>query len=616
MKLKLLIGIAFLPLFLFGQNQSKLEKSLFEKDMIKANKLLDAKVKKGDSSLLANLAFTFSRLHKDEKAYKYYLLADAKGNAFNAKERIDFLDLARSRSANSQIMEKHIDDLKKVGYEDANESEPSFFSTANIQPLCFNTKGDEFGFLPLGKLNIVSATYYNLTSAVENSTVKTYQTGVECSFAPFNINGLPNIDSKIHQGPAYVSSDAKWVFMTVSRENPNYNGEFNLDVVYTRKIENNRYVKYKRLPFSNDSFSIQHPYFDEKNNCLYFSSNKPGGKGGFDIYKTTWNGSTWQTPIAINLINTAANEVFPFIGKNGNLFYAGKPLNGFGGLDLLIYKWDNNKPQLLPPPINSAYDDFGISFHSVIKGYFVSNRPGGKGGDDIYVFDLDTLPYRLKIIVVDSITKQPLANVSFEPINGNFNNSTYYSNTIGQVSLQFPSYQNGLSKFISYKLQMEGYNAFLLEFTQEFKKIKNLEYYCYLTVKPKLLPTFKVGDDIGKILSLKPIYFELNKALITPLAAVELDKVVKLMQENPGMVIELGSHTDSRSSAKYNLSLSQKRANSSANYIISKGIDKRRLSKIGYGETKLLNECSDGVPCSNEMHALNRRTEFIIVKMQ
>lgn len=614
MKIKLLIGLAFLPFFLFAQKAAKLEKSIFQKDMIKANKLLDAKVKNGDSSVLANLAYTFSRLHKVESAFKYYSLADAKGVKFNVNELIDFVDLSRARNSNPLQYSKYLEELKSMGYRDAKEAQLSYYSTAVIQPLCFNTNGDEFGFLQLGKTNIVSATYYNLVSDVENSTVKTYQIGAGCTFNPFNLNGLPNIDSKIHQGPAYVSLDAKWVFMTVSREFPNNKGEYNLDILYTCKNENGRYTNYKSLPFSADTFSIQHPFYDEKNKCLYFSSNKPGGKGGFDIYKTTWDGNNWKAPVGIDAINTAAIEAFPFIDGVGNLLYAGKPLNGNGGLDLLLYKWDNQTPELLPSPINSPYDDFGVSFHSPIKGYLVSNRPGGKGGDDVYVFDLDTLSFKVKLVVLDSITKQVISNVLFTPLAENYNKTENLTDKVGMVAYTFPSYQNSEVHF-GYKLSYPGYKDFEIEFHPQFKKTKNIEYYCYLAHKPLEKPVFKIGDDLGKILALKPIYFDLNKALITPVAAIELDKVVKLMLENPTMVIELGSHTDSRSSAKYNQALSQKRANASAAYIISKGIDPSRLNKIGYGETKLLNECSDGVPCSNEMHALNRRTEFIIIKM-
>lgn len=613
MNFRLLIGITFLPLFLFAQKPTKLEKSLFKKDMIQANRLLESKVKRGDSSLLANLAYTYSRLHKVDEAYKYYVLADEKAVAFSTAESIDFIDIAKSKNNNAKLIEKYSAELKKYGYKDAQIQKIGVYSKAEITSMCFNTNADEFGFLPLEKFNIVSATYYNLKNDVENSTVKTYQVGSSCKFSPFDLNNLPNIDSKLHQGPAFVSSDASWVFMTVSRAKPNFKGEFNLEIYFTHKLENGNFSKFKSLPFCKDSFSFQHPFYDEKNKTLFFASNKSGGSGGFDIYKTIWDGNEWQSPIPISQINTAANEVFPFLGKNGYLFYASKPLNGFGGLDLLVYGQDNTSPQLLPLPINSAFDDFGISFQSPISGYFVSNRPGGMGGDDVYSFNLDTTPYNITIVVLDSLSKQPLSDVTANPLATNFNAVTCFTNAAGKVPFQFTSYEDKSAIKFGYTLSLAGYKDFNMLVTPEFSKTKNLEYYCYLS---KLdAPSFKVGDDLVRILELNPIYFPLDKSNITRISALELDKVVKLMLENPSMEIELGSHTDSRSSAEYNQNLSQRRADESAAYIVSKGIDSKRLIKVGYGESKLLNNCSDGVPCSKEMHAINRRTEFIIIKM-
>jgi outer membrane protein OmpA-like peptidoglycan-associated protein/tetratricopeptide (TPR) repeat protein len=128
------------------------------------------------------------------------------------------------------------------------------------------------------------------------------------------------------------------------------------------------------------------------------------------------------------------------------------------------------------------------------------------------------------------------------------------------------------------------------------------------------LSKIAVGTDIGKVLNINPIYFDIGKWDIRPDAALELDKIVQVMKDNPGIVIELGSHTDSRGSSQSNLALSDKRAKASAAYIISKGIDKSRIYGKGYGETMLLNRCANGVPCSEEEHAINRRTEFKIVR--
>jgi outer membrane protein OmpA-like peptidoglycan-associated protein len=162
------------------------------------------------------------------------------------------------------------------------------------------------------------------------------------------------------------------------------------------------------------------------------------------------------------------------------------------------------------------------------------------------------------------------------------------------------------------KFEKEGYISKSLAFEKKLERSGDIKVNEILDLK---LEKVQLGLDIGKIINLNTIYFDLGKADIRPDAAIELDKVVKAMNDNPNWKVEVGSHTDSRGAANANLTLSDKRAKSTAKYIISKGIDQSRITGKGYGEKKIINKCKDGVKCSDEEHQQNRRTEFKIVGM-
>ena len=133
-------------------------------------------------------------------------------------------------------------------------------------------------------------------------------------------------------------------------------------------------------------------------------------------------------------------------------------------------------------------------------------------------------------------------------------------------------------------------------------------------IKPREIAIDK-DVDLAKVLNIKEIYFDLDKSDIRPDAAVELAKIVEVMRENPKMKIDIRSHTDSRASDEYNLRLSERRAKATLEWIVKQGIERKRLTAKGYGETQLVNGCSNGVPCTDEEHQANRRSEFIIVSM-
>jgi peptidoglycan-associated lipoprotein len=252
-------------------------------------------------------------------------------------------------------------------------------------------------------------------------------------------------------------------------------------------------------------------------------------------------------------------------------------------------------------PFNSPQDDFGFSLNE--KGgvvYLSSNREGGLGSDDIYTIDQKMiLAFKLEGRVFDKSSNQPIAGalVTLAKVNG--------------VVLKTETDENGGYRF---NLAKESEYNVSAEKTNYRSDVENLATIGLTTSSVLTQNLHLEAIVVNKAIKLENIYYDFDKWNIRPDAAVELDKLVKIMADNPTIWIELGSHTDSRGKDGYNLNLSQKRAESAVDYIISRGIDKNRITAKGYGETQLLNKCSNGVACSEEAHQLNRRTEFKIVK--
>jgi outer membrane protein OmpA-like peptidoglycan-associated protein len=412
----------------------------------------------------------------------------------------------------------------------------------------------------------------------------------------------------------HVTTGDKHIFATVSRTKRNSEGIYQLEILWAKKSDK-VYSGYVSLPFCSPDYSVQHAYFDDKENVLYFSSNMKGGKGGFDIYKSKIINTTWGTPEPINEVNTAADEVFPTL-QNDILYYSSITSNGLGGLDILMLKKGESIAQVLPAPINSTYDDFYFQPINDLNGTFCSNRLGGKGGDDIYTYSIDTTPYTVCLQLIDSTTQKPNIGVDVNYVLAG-KNYTVKSDNDGIVCFTLPVTTKLLGSELTFTANKSGYIPASVFLALNFNASRTINVKKSMFLVPVVVAKakIKVGQDLGKLLNLNPIYFDLGKWDVRPDAALELDKIVRAMEEFPTLVIELGSHTDSRASAKFNQTLSQKRAESSGKYILSKGIDPKRLSWKGYGESKLLNKCKDGVKCSEEDHAKNRRTEFKIIKM-
>lgn len=363
------------------------------------------------------------------------------------------------------------------------------------------------------------------------------------------------------------------------------------------------------VSFCKDSFTCGHPSLSKDAQIMYFTSDMPGGYGGKDLYYVTWSkrGKTWGDPINLGpTINTAGDEMFPFIHEDGTLYFSSNGHMGLGGLDIFFSKGsgtDWSDPINMKSPINSGGDDFGIILSKDKEGgYFASNREGGKGQDDIYRFYMTPLHFTLRGVARDKNTHEVMPNTIIT-----------ISNSNDSTKMVVKTDQAG-----SYKVILKSKTDYELFGAHEEYYDSKLESQ---STRPYEVSTDLVQDlilepfDFKHIFTLEGIYYDLDKANLRPRSKEILDTIVQLMNRYPKIRLEMGSHTDCRSDSIYNMGLSQRRADSAVNYIVSQGIDRERLIAKGYGESMLVNDCAcEGTwikkKCTEEEHQMNRRTTF------
>ena len=429
------------------------------------------------------------------------------------------------------------------------------------------------------------------------------------------------VNTNFNEGVAWLDSTATIMFFTQC------NGTDGNGVnckIYASYFQNNIWSNPQVLPFCSDSFSVGHPAMSIDGKRMYFASDMKGGFGEKDIYYVSYDHvkDKWGKPVNLGAnVNTSSDELFPYVDENNIIYFSSKGFTGMGGLD--IFKTSDSastfkKAENLQYPINSGGDDFGISFNYsnykkindtnyVAKngqdpiGYFCSNRDGGKGDDDIYSISIKPFIFSLKGKVFDREmnTIMPGVPVSLTDEKGTviFSVKTTAS---GEFSAELP-----LSKLLSVSASSPKYfkSAIYEISSKNILKDSVVELTLFLDPIP--------AEDFD--FTLKGIYYDLDKYDLRPEAQKVLDSLVIILKNNPSIVIEIGSHTDSRAAAEYNLKLSQKRAESCVTYLVQHGIQKDRLVPVGYGESKLINDCADGVDCTEVQHQENRRTTFRVL---
>jgi len=430
------------------------------------------------------------------------------------------------------------------------------------------------------------------------------------------------INTKYHEAGVTFSPDNKTMYFTrnnYSRKLKRDSKGINHLKIYQSKKVDGKWTAATELPFNSDSYSTGHPALSKDGKKLYFVSDMPGSIGDSDIFVVDVLGNgNFSSPKNLGPeINTEQKEMFPFI--NGEkLYFSSNGHTGLGGLDIYEATYDEesgfSKVKNLGKPINSNKDDFSyIINEETKKGFFASNRDGGKGFDDLYSF---------KHLIVEEIPTNvnAIAGIVTELVTGDIMPRALIE-LLDENNVKLKEIETGEDGSFIFE-DLDANTKYILKTNKETYFVDELEVTTLendtinVTVAlDKLKQMIAVEDGIRK-LKTEMIHFDFDKSYIRKDARKELDKLVEVMTEYPNMVIKIESHTDSRGSAVYNEYLSDKRAKSTRAYIISQGIDANRIeSAIGYGEQRLLNKCNGRVACPEEKHYLNRRSEFIIVSM-
>jgi outer membrane protein OmpA-like peptidoglycan-associated protein len=424
---------------------------------------------------------------------------------------------------------------------------------------------------------------------------------------------LPSeINDSYHNGPATISEDGETIYFTRVGVYNKKKSKSNIEkktIFYSTK-KNGIWGAAIPFPFNNSSaYSVQHPALSQDGKILYFSSDMPGGYGGMDLYYAEKTDTGWSKPVNCGaLINSIEDDVFPYVRKDGTLYFSSRGHTTIGGLDIFSSNGSKStwtEPLNLKAPLNSTRDDFGVYFFDDnLSGYISSNRQGGKGADDIYKFTkkVKEITFAIDGKVLDKNDGKALGGLKIYLIN----------KTTGEETTTL-SGDDG-----SFKFNLEKETDYIVR--GDLDKFFARQEGNISTKGANETTVFNVKFEVQKgedafLVRLNNIYYDFDKSIIRKDAEPELDKVIAFMESTPQVQVELRSHTDARGSAAYNLKLSERRAISAKDYILKRGVEGARLSAKGFGETQLLNQCKDGVKCGKELHELNRRTEFKVVKV-
>ena len=484
----------------------------------------------------------------------------------------------------------------------------------------------------------------------------------------------PSINKKYHDGVcAFNNMGSTMYFTRNNAKGKNNKGVIDLKI-YSATYTGGYWTDVTELPFNSDEWTSCHPSVTADGKFMIFSSNRPGGMGGMDLWVSKNEGGTWMTPVNMGEeINTAGNELFPFYGQDELLYFSSNGHKGVGGLDIFyampsgseMTTW--NSRTNAGQPFNTPNDDFSFYTNKDnTTGFFTSNRAGGKGKDDIYMWKRAKVEAQnMMVTVKDKMTGKTLDNVKvtmMEVATGNMdlktqkevkaginqmpkNQQSFVMNSLKNMKgtvhskKMMQSDQAGQMNFMwqpntEYIMILEKNGYTMTNDVMTMSDMSNGNYIVNMTAMPKPKPPKKATPapkpvikrtpapavisrapvSTGKVIVLQGIYYDYDSYALRAESKTELDKIVQTMKEHPSLEIRLGAHTDSRGNDNSNMTLSQNRANAAMKYIVSKGIDATRVRAAGYGESQLKNDCTNGKDCDDEKHQMNRRTEVTILK--
>lgn len=614
-------------LCLTAQNKStkKADKQFSRLEFVKAAKSYTKLIEKGKGD-----------------SYIYKQLADSYYNIFNTVEAESWYEKALKTTEDAETIYRYSQMLKANGKYDASNQQMQRFASMrpsddratafkknpnylpkilsqgkkfNVQNADFNSAQADFGgAMQDGKIYITSGRntnrrnygwnqqpFLDIYTAAKNDD-GTYQEAVLMN---------DKINTKYHEGLVSFSPDNNTMYF--SRESF-FDKDYEKDSI--TKARYSQLYLYKAtkldtdwdtvesLAINSENYSVKNPSVSADGKTLYFASNMPGGFGKFDIYKASINadGTLGEAKNLGQKVNTEGQEMFPFISSTNTLYFSSNGHLGLGGMDVFFTKEIDGKIAPIRNvgiPINSNADDFAFLIdESLEEGFVSSNREGGKGSDDVYAFKklqplCDVL---ITATVLDDKTRQPLSGAAISLFDAS-----------GNKVVSKTTNANGIAEFIVACEENTALEVVMEDYESKKVTVKGTNEE-EVAVQISLDPIEKI--IVADKIELNPIYFDFDKSNITAQAAFELDKLVQIMTKYPNLVVNATSHTDRRGPDSYNASLSNRRAKTTVQYVISKGIDASRISGTGKGESELKVDCNQ---CTKEQHAENRRSEFLIV---
>ncbi len=578
-------------------------------------------------SQMLNLADSYFKTAKFEEAAKTYLNCEVQ-EPIKDKNRINMMLQSLVRSKKEKMLAKIWSSKKDLLATELKENAEFNFQLLKDNTETSNTidvfssleNSDKDDFSPTifkDKLLFSSSRSSKRKSKYASSTfLDIYEARITPNGRLANakkFNFLPN--SKYHKStPFYVEEDNRFFYILSNSEDGelafNENGKNALAI---GMVYNNGFFRFMLRDLST---SFYYPFFDSKTEKLFFAANFEDGYGGTDIYYVyVNNGQIMSEPINLGpRINSPGNEIAPYI-YDGSIYFSSDIFYGIGGMDVYRSNIQSDDgfsiPVNLGNGINTEADDFGFIIKEneaqKLYGYFASNRPGGRGGDDLYGFTMNEKPglktIAIKGNVVDLNTNQGLSDAQVRVIGANGTViKTIKSSAYGKYSIEIP-YQDK----VIVQSTKEGYSVFTGSYSGS---LDSNDFNLGIVNLDDLI------EDVEgqKVVSINKFYFAKGKSDLTEAITAELDKVVQVVERFPGIKLRIETHTDSRGYTKTNKNISQLRADAIKGYLLSKGVSTSNVVQaIGYGEEKILNNCKNGVYCLEFLHNQNKRTHFVVV---
>lgn len=567
--------------------------------------------------------FTMNANQEPEYMYRYAQSLKAIGQNDKANQMLEIFNQKSGNDTRGKLFEKNKNYLDQIK---ANSGR------YNIEDAGINSKYSDYGSAFYGNKLVFSSARdtgslgQRKHSWTDQHFTNLYSSDLDEKQTPGKVSKFSKkINSKFNESTPVFTQDGKTMYFTRNNYLDGKKGKdgkkTTLIKIYKASFENDKWDKITELPFNSDQYSVAHPTLSSDGKTLYFASDMPGTLGQSDLFKVKIN-NDGSFGIPENLgkaINTEGRETFPLLTDENELYFASDGHPGLGGLDVFVTKLENDgslsEIQNVGDGINSPKDDFAYLIDTKSRrGFVTSNRDGGQGYDDIYKFletrkliciqelygtvtDLNSLQILpdTKMSLYDSDFK--LINTAVTDVAGNYTFAVECGKNYN-VRAAKPEYITKEQRIVIPKENGRTNLNFVLE--KEVCKVA-------------------IGDDLGKCFGIKMIYFDLDKYNIRQEAALDLEKILDVLNQNPTMKLDIRSHTDCRQTAKYNEILSDRRAKSTIAWLVQKGIDSSRLTGKGYGETQLVNDCgcepTNKSNCTEEQHQMNRRSEFIITAL-